>query len=311
MRIALVFIQLCILGAAFLLVVMPFYAALTGLAFLALEQPDIILRAIIELILYQFGAGSSLAGIGIPLLIFALPWLAAFAANIFCGFLAYYGGMYRKARKWGVIVNGVAMGIYVALMALIVFGIARSSTADMDMVLGVLASIAVVLAWNSYFFVAIRLFRAMPERPDLAASVKWMRIANYALWTAWAVAGAAGVVLLIYYGFYILAALLCVLVAVSALPFVYNARAVGRIAAERKKTYAAKIFVADIILALFALVFVPPLGVALALSAALLFFLMEMVFLRRADAATVAESVPEGTAAVCLSGGAAGDESRP
>lgn len=321
MRILLITQQLCIIGALYLCVAMPLLAAVGGLVYLLITAAELVFTAALMVtlntLLYYLmlslgmlavtaqppvlvAAATSLAGIVSTLFTISLPFLLAVLVNLVLGVLAYYRDWYRKMRRWATICNIVGLCIYLVPQSLAMWfaiepsGESRSAQWDLVLVLGLM-----MLAWDSYFIVSLILWRRMPERPDIPGTLGKMPSVHLGLWlflaTAWlfllfAADFPSGVGLAIIGG----------VILVSALPFILNAKATKKIAAERKKRHVILIFLINSVLLLTGLILFPPVGVALLISVFWLYFLVEMVFLRPAPA--------PGIAAVSLPSGEAGQE---
>lgn len=300
---ALVSLQCCIIGILYLAVAVPVVVAATGLVYYLITAWEMIamsglmlgLEAAAHYLLMAFGmlpltagppavvaAASSLATAASVIGVACIPLLATVLANLILGILAHYRDWHGKMRRWATIVNVIGLCLYlmpqVFVMAVAVGELPSSGDLGGAVVLLLFLGLAALL-WDSYFFITLYLWRRMPKRPDIAATIRKMPGMHLWLWgllaVAWAILWlAAG------FPFNTIVVVIWAVVLLAVLPFRYNAKAVGRIYGERRKRYAVPVVLANIVLALFCLVFLPPVGVALALSTVWLCFLLEMTFQR-------------------------------
>ncbi len=316
MRLVLITLQCCIIGGLYLVVAVPVVAATMGLAYFTVTAWEMVAMTAVALglesaIYYgmmSLGAPPSTAGA--PVLITAAsalstaataihaisaPFLLAVVVNLILGFLAYYRNWYKKLRRWATICNVVLLCVYV-IPQLIILGFIIVDDSTPESIGRKLSLIALflllMLLWNSYFIVALYLWRRMPERPEIPHTLEKMPAMHIALWVVLAVTW-AGVWLAAGFplGFWTVFATLIILAA--GVPLAYNAKAVKRIFAERKKRFALPLMAFNIVAALVCLVLVPPIGVALALSTVWLYVVLEMTFWPRPE--------PAGDAALTLS----------
>ena len=292
MRITLITIQLCVIGFLYTLVALPIMAAVFGLIYGLIAATGLVLTAfamqignvLLHYVMMSLGAlpyttaapaivqmATGLYSAAGVLLALGSPWLAAIAANLLCGFLANYRDWHGKARRWGVIVNVLALVFYLGLQGLVAVFAAGEWPGWETAV--VLAGVAVV--WDSYFVVSILLLRRMPVRPDAAPTLEKLPAVHILLWILFALAGAAAL-LLVGAPLNWATIAVCIFIALCALPFFYNAKAAKRIAADRKKLYSVLVLLANVALTLVFLVLLPPVGALLLLSTAFIFFSMEL-----------------------------------
>lgn len=308
MRITLITLQLCVLGLLYLVVAMPLLAAATGLAYILVTETQAVLATSMGLGIEAAGyftlqavgalpytaqapvivtAASSLSGAASVFVSLTLPLLITLLVNLLFGFFAYYRDWYKRARRWAIACNIVCLCGYAAFQALVMhFALEEAGKPSQDgagfkvfvLVLGL-----IMLIWDGYFIASIVLLLRMPKRADLAKTVGRMPAMHLSVW-ALLVLGWILVLALIGFPFHAATVVVSVLLLLSALPFVFNARAVGRMVETRKKRFVVPVLLANTLLTLFCLVFLPPVGVGLLLSTAWLFLLAEMIF-RRGNAA--------------------------
>lgn len=303
MRAILLTLHLAIVGLLYLLIAVPLMAAAVavvgGAVYLAIVDPEglatlaggltmnLLLHQLLVFFGYATSITASMAGAGSAILAVLSPWLVAFAANLVCGFLAYYAYFYRKARIVGIVITGVAFLFYfIPIVAVSGNAFGNDRSPDWTEILAMIAMAAVLL---SYFVVCIFLLYRIPRRPDIEVNAKVMRKAHIGLWL---LLMAAYVVGMIAAGIpiSILSVTIGIIFLVSYVPFRWNAKATMRIATERKPAFAAMALAVNTLLTVICLVLLPPIGVGLLLSTALLFFLLEMVFIRKTE--TPAEVAP-------------------
>lgn len=156
-----------------------------------------------------------------------------------------------------------------------------------------------MLVWDSYFVISILLLYRMPKRPNARLTLRRNRFMHIALWAAlllaWigvlTIAGTAvntaeamktgSTAVGLVPGFLVNTATIVgsVIVLLAILPFAINAWAAGKIYSQRRKRFVFVMLAADVALTMLALVLLPPVGVALALSALWLYFVVEVTFL--------------------------------
>ena len=308
MRLTLITFQLCVFGAVYLLVAVPVLAAVTGLVYFFATATEMAATAsamlggasLIHYSLLSLGAlpvtaqapaviaaGSSLAGAASTLLAIGTPLLVTAAVNLVLGFLAYYRGWYRAARRWGIVCNIVGLCLYLVPQAVAMkFALQPASQADGSQAapLGLAIFMAVLfLLWDSFFIISLVLLYRMPEHPDIPRTVGRLPSMHMALWVLLALAWFFPFCLA---GFPLNTATVVIsgIILLAALPFAFNAKAVGKIVAGRGKVFTLSVFLVNIVLVLFCLLLLPPVGVGLLISATWLFFLVEMTFWpRRAE----------------------------
>lgn len=317
MRILFLTFQLCVAGVLYLLVAVPLLIAVSGIVYALVVALDYVLAAIamglaealVSILPPLFPSMSGAAG-GTPLLftiggaisqaatvlaVVAAPLLLALLANLVCVFLANYRDWFAKMRRVAIIVNFIALGCYLLPQLLFIGVMTYEAIAPADdgpaPTLGaILLAVLIVLAWNAYFFISLGLLYRMPKRPDAQATIKRLPAAQTVLSVAMLVLFA---LLLLIIGAALgrfLIVVVCLICGLATLLLLGNARATRRIAGRKGKFFALLLLLANLLAALFCLVFIPPVGVLLFLGTAFLYFLLEVVFLGGKDDASASET---------------------
>ena len=319
MRLLFISLQLCIIGALYLLFAIPVLAAATGLAYALAAAAEWVgaaaltagAGAAMHYSLLSLGAlpagaappamlvaASSAAGFASGLFTVGIPLLATVLANLALGFLAYYRDWYTWARRLGIAATVAGLVAYLALQAIVLYAAFGQPSADVSA--GVetrilSAVLALMLLWDGYFVVSLLFWFRMPRSANVRTMARCMPAMHIGLWVvlllAWAgallVAGTAVNTLAtlendpggpaIAWGFLINTATIVgsAVVLLAAVPFAVNAWASGRVAAGSKKRLAVPPLLANAVVAILCLIFLPPIGVALALSTAWLYLTVE------------------------------------
>lgn len=322
MRITLLLFQLLLVATLYSMVALPVIAVVSGLVYALVVAAEAVLigltMGLLDVLFYVMpplfpsvsgAAGASsivvtaataISQAATVLGVVSIPMLAGIVVNLVCGFLTYYGGWYKAMRRWGLIGNFVALACYLipqlvfigAMFYHVIFPPSHGIGMSMETVL---AATAIALAWDSYFFISVALFYYMPERPDAALTRRrapaaqlglcLILAAQFAL-TLWLIGSALG-------RFVIIA--LCVIFVLSVFLVLVNARASKRIVKKRQKLFALLTLTVNVAATVLGLVFMPPVGVVLLMSLALLYFLGEVAFFgddRNAENPDPRESVP-------------------
>lgn len=135
MRALFITFQLCILGAAYLLLAMPLWAAVAGLAYALTTAAEMVgaaamalgIESAVHYFLMFFGAlptgaaapaavaaVSSLAGAASTLFTIGAPLLVTALVNLVLGFASQYRDWHTKARRWAIVCNAVVLFCYLA-----------------------------------------------------------------------------------------------------------------------------------------------------------------------------------------------------
>lgn len=322
MRIVLLMAQLAIVGALYNLIAVPLLMMASGLVYALVVAAETVFLAVgmgvLEVVLSLLppllpsmsgaaGGGSVILALGGALsqaatatLVIASPLLLAVLVNLVCGFLSYYRNWFAKMRRWACIGNIVCLSCYL-LPQLLFIGMAIVDASSSKSGPGMTWSSVLVLIlfsalWDAYFFVVLALWRYMPERPDAIKTMRRLPAVHVVL----CVTLVTGFALALYMAgpvpgrFLIVAA--CVLLCLSALLLLGNARASKRIAREMKKRFALPVLLLTATAAAVCLVLAPPVGAILLLSAAALHFLFEAVFLGGEGGAAALEELPSDAA---------------
>ena len=296
MRIALLLVQFGVVCCAYMAFVIPVLAAFSGLMYMLVTDPELVLAFTVALslqwlmqaLLVAVGAAAAapaatatFAGVGSTLFILALPMIASVLANFFYGFVVYRPDRYVKARRRAIAVNVFSLCCYLALHIFLICYLLdeRRDASAGEWLAKQLPVLAAMAVWDGYFVVSILLWWFMPKRPDIALSLERIPQIHVALWTLFALAYA---VLLAFSGASVgwVSIGISLFVLLLAVPFVYNAGASRKIASERRKLYAFGVFLANVVAAIFFLLLLPPVGALWLLSAALLYFLLEMTVMK-------------------------------
>lgn len=316
MRILFLTFQLCVAGVLYLLVAVPLLIAVSGIVYALVVAIDYVIAAIamglmealISVLPPLFPSMSGSAG-GAPLLftvggaisqaatvlaVVAAPLLLALLVNLVCVFLANYRDWFARMRRVAIIANFAALGCYLlpqlVLIGAMVHDACTSTDAGPSATPGAILLVAfVALAWDAYFFISITLLYRMPKRPDVQAAIKRLPAAQTVLSVAML---ALFALLLLIIGAALgrfLIVVVCLICGLATLLLLANARAARRIAARKGKLLALLLLLANLLAALFCLVFIPPVGVLLFLGTAFLYFLLEGVFFGGKEDASASE----------------------
>lgn len=335
MRAVFITFQLCILGAAYLLVAIPAWTAVTGLAYALATSAEMVGAAVatvgaesaVHYSLQALGAlstgaaapaavaaVSSLAAAASTLFTIAAPLLATAAVNLVLGFASHYRGWHKKARRWAIVCNAVVLFGYAVLEALVLFAVfSQPAHEEIIEVKGEIIRLLLTafMVWDSYFVISIILLCRMPRQPDAPLTVRRTRVMHIVLWAvlllvwmgALAIAGTAvntaealrngSTAIALVPGLLVNTATIVgsAVILAALLPFAVNAWAAGRIYSGRRKRFVLLMLFANIALTLMGLVLLPPVGVALALSAMGLYFVVEVTFLNGGGEATAQSQI--------------------
>lgn len=301
MRIFLLSIQLSVIGLLCAAVTIPALTAVTGLLYLLTTAPDAAVdfgfRLLVHSILASLGIGgatfSAGGGWAVFLIVFS-PFFIAVLTNLVCGFLAYYRGWHKKLRRLAIIVNAIALWFYLLPVLFLAGTLIAALFCDTGRVDGdsIVALVAIALfcgMFYAYFAVCLRLLRRMPERPDVGLTLSRIPGWQVGLWAPPALLFTA-VVLWFRVPLNWVTILFSAGTFLSVIPFLFNARATNAIALGRGKLYPVIVLCANGAATLLCLIFLPHVGAMLMISTSLLFFALEMVYLKKEN---VPVSTPE------------------
>lgn len=226
------------------------------------------------------GAATSVAGVASTMFSLALPLLLTVLVNLVLGFLANYRNWHKKARRWAIALNLVGLLIYL-IPQIIMMIFAFESLSSEVLLLGLFFAV-----WDSYFLISLFLWYRLPSQAEILKIAKIMPALHMPLWlllaSLWGlVLTVAALLELLSFNVFTVAG--SVIILLSALPLVLNAKTAKKIARGCKKRSALFGFLVSLILTILGLIFVPPVGAALLISTAWLFFLMETAFWPRRE----------------------------